>query len=407
MIRVLLFVAGTATLSGVCAAQQQSTIETSVTHTSVPSLVESWGGGKEVNATWTLNSHWVGMLNEVIRLRGYEEGGHLESAEKSKPVRFNVLKESFRSGGRSEENIALVAMGKRGFSMCAIYRETLPTLDDLRNQEKLSTILGEFGEQHGRTDSWAFNNHWHWSEEWNWFTLEKNGQVRVLFVFAHVSQIRDEVQNGAKAIDHLVVREGFFRLSNPANANDQKQFPSPTIEEDDRQKRIDEKDMKQPDPLRSLLLAKHTQHDSELKEYFAAIRAFREQPNAELLKQLVANMDEGTCEIKVITSDLFRSQFFDEAIGVWNRSKHKEACVHLINALPSANSPESMMNALVIVLAETGIEKLEMSREGIEISMKSPSGKNGAYSFSRFHIQQTDMAKVGEILRDYLLSRME
>jgi hypothetical protein len=315
-----------------------------------------------------------------------------------------MLVDNFRFSGKEKSFIALFAKGGRFLHEIVMYRETLPSLDELRDPEKIRTILSEFGEQHRWTSGWGDpDEDWHWSESWCWFTVENDGRLRKLSVFTHVSQRNSE----PKRIDDLLVREGYFRLSDPSNEDDLKEFPLPSTLKAERQRLIDERDDNNLEPLRSFLKARHKPGDSGLMEYFAAIRAFRKKPNEELLNQLIAQLDDGTCEIKSMTETLFRS-YFDEKIGHWEPSKKKEACRLMINALPHANSSDSLNNALVIILAETGIESFEFNLNGIQVSLKSTAGQF-SYSFQsgRFNIGSKSIQQAGEAIRDDLLKRYD
>ncbi|TWU38727.1 hypothetical protein Q31b_38050 [Novipirellula aureliae] len=393
-----------ALLSSLSAAEEPTQNDASVNTALAEKLVEMSGGGTKKGHSWTLKRHWVGELKEVVTTGGYQEGEFLASDNKTTPVRLNVFDESLGFGGSKERYAALIAMGNRGFSTFAMHRETLPTNTDMRDSEKVDAILADFGNQHGFTDGWGLGEVMHWTEGWSWFTIVDKDQIRMLRFFAHVSKKKEK----PKQIDHLLVREGFLRLSDPSDAGELKRFPLASTEEDERQNEIDAKDALHPEPLRSLLKASHTPGDSELKAYFAAIRQFREQPNAELLNQLVANLDERTCEFDGIADCLFGSEVFEDKIGKWNPDKLREACKLLIEALPHANSRESMQDAVEIVLRESGIEKLRFRAEGININMESRYTETGrSSSYTRFDISSDKIRESGEIIRDELLRLMK
>lgn len=193
------------------------------------------------------------------------------------------MHECFRFGPTPPHPPALMAAWDRYSSSHYFYRENLPALDEMRDPKKLPSILADFGRQHGWTSAWGEGKRMHWTESWGWFSFSGDGKVRVLSVFAHVAREQD-AKDAEKTIDHMIVREGFLRRSDPNDAEDLKRFPTPASVADEHQRKIELKDAAYPEPLRSLLQAKHTRGDSELKRYFAAIGSFRQQPDRKLLE---------------------------------------------------------------------------------------------------------------------------
>ena len=79
-----------------------------------------------------------------------------------------------------------------------------------------------------------------------------------------------------------------------------------------------------------------------------------------------------------------------------------------MRALPNANRKESMRAAVELILRESGIESLKMREGVIDIDMSSRYTKNGRTgSQSSFDINEDDVKRSGEIIRDKLLKLHE
>jgi len=185
------FVALSVLLIAGCAKPQNISEKTPVKNPpSAQQLVDSWGGGKENKGAWELNRHWVGTLKAVVTTGQYQsEGWKAQCADV--PIRFNTRLNRSHPEGTKQSPPILIAMSKTGsFSHSAVYRQILPAIEDLRAQDKITAILASFGKQHGWTDGWGGENEMHWTEGWQWFTHAGENQIRVLHVFAHVSQAK-------------------------------------------------------------------------------------------------------------------------------------------------------------------------------------------------------------------------
>lgn len=365
-------------------------------------LLELLGGGKKDGSNWRLNRHWVGTLKPVVASKFYKEN---KDSAKDEPVRFNVFDSFLKFGGHKEGFPALIAMGRHGFSQYAMHRSELPSTMDLQDKDKIAAILASFGDQHGWTDGWGSKDQMHWTEGWRWFTPLDGNRIRVLTVFAHVSRKAGE----PKQIDELIVREGIFRPSGPSDAKAAKNFPSEDENETKRHGEIDAEDNMHPEPLRSYVRADHAPGDSNLKIWFAAVRKFRDNPEGTLLKQITARLDDGTCEMSSMLETLFRHMTFEKEIGGWNSKKQAQARALLLDALPEANSRESLGTAVELALRETGIGSIKIDTAELLVELSSHYNRSGgmACTLTAFELKSCSVRRAGEILRDDILRRWQ
>jgi hypothetical protein len=364
-------------------------------------ILKFLGDGKEEKDTWRLTRHWVGTLKVVDSSPLYQNH---ERESKDEPVRFNVFSSEMKMGiGAIRKGYpTLAAMGPHGFSKFACYRQDLPTIADLRNRGKIAATLESFGEQHGFTDGWGGpDERMHWTEDWRWFTPDGADHLRVLTVFVHVSQARGK----PKMIDEWIFREGRFRASDVADPADATAFPSEEEREAKRQAEIDAKDDALPEPLRSSMKARHHPGDSDLKSWFSVVRGFREHPDAVLLQQMIARLDDGTCEMSGMLNTLFQVHSFDKEIGAWNPRQRQQTRSFLLDALPCANNSHSLEDAAMLALRETGVCSVNIDTEELWSKMSSRYTKDGTTATFGLTLKSCHAARAGEILRDDIRRR--
>ena len=375
-------------------------------------LLEFLGGGKEDKNAWQgtsrLNRPWVGTMKTVIANGRYKDD---QDIAKDEPVRFEAFDSSTKRRGQKQGIPALMAALRYGFTNVTKYRRTLPSNEDLQNQDKLPGILQSFGESQSWISIWGdMDGKLHWMECWVWFTPMEDSRLRVLRIAASFVE-----QNGKpKKLDALSVREGFFRPSDPADPKDARDFPSEEENEAKRQAVIDAEDDALPEPLRSYLRANHAPGGSDRMDiWFAAIRKFRDKPDGILLKQIVARLDEAestggiSIEIPMMFETLFHDSTFEKKIGGWKAKKRQQAGALLLHALPEADSDESLKKAVELALRETGVGSIKISSNDLEVDMSSRYAKNGSAtgSESSFTLKTPNVRRAGEILRDEILGR--
>lgn len=390
----------------VALAQKPSSLNDTERQKVVQKILDASDGGIQSGKQWELKNHWVGDLEVVVTTGAYSKGGHLAALIDARSVRLNAIRKRPRVGlGPVLPPSLMSAWGKHSTSHYS-YRESMPSVGQLRDKEKHLELLASFGPQRGWTDAWGDGERMHWTEGWNWFSVIDDHRVRVLSIFAHVSSGNRDKSD--KSIDHMIIRQGLLRKSDPTNIDDLKRFPTAESTANIRQQKIEQDDSKFPEPLQALLKASHARDESDLKSYFGLIGQFRKNPDPELLKQLVAHLDDRSLSFSVMAEYLFDDKFTGATAGPWPAGKRAEACVLLIRALPNANSKESMQGAVELILRESGFESFKISVGAIKVDITSRYTKNGRTgSYSSFEINEDDVKRTGEIIRDELLRLYE
>ena len=361
--------------------------ETQISGPTAAQLVESWGGGKYKDGGWELNQHWVGTLKVVIKSKLYEEGDKCFNEDVA--FRENALLDSVPP--------TLIQFSANNRCSCsAVYRKDLPAIADLKDPKKARAILTSFGPSHCPTTGLVGDDTRHWTEGWDWFEPLAPNRIRVLSVGAHMVSIKYQPAE----IEEWIVREGFLRQSNPNDPKDNAEFPPEDKLEAGRQALTEAEDNANPEPLRSFLKACHTPGDFDLNAYAAAIHAFREKPDATLLKQLVERRDEGPGEVDSITKALFKNDSLEKKIGAWKPENRRKAVGMLVDAIPFAKGRSLMSQATTLAILETGIGKiyLDSPELKIDITARRDDGSE-SYSCGSFDIHCSDQ-RAGEIIRD-------
>ena len=208
-----------------------------------------------------------------------------------------------------------------------------------------------------------------------------------------------------KMIDEWIFREGRFRASDVGDPADAKAYPSEEERDAERQAEIDAKDDALPEPLRLYVKARHHPGDSDLKSWFSVVRGFREHPDAVLLQQMIARLDDGTCEMSGMLNTLFQDHSFDKKIGAWNPRQRQQARRFLLDALPSANNSHSLEDAAMLALRETGVCSVNIDTEELWSKMSSRYTKDGTTATFGLTLKSCHAARAGEILRDDIRRR--
>ena len=359
-------------------------------------VLETLGGGEGRIGDWNLNlsRHWAGTMRVVSMSRLYQED---KIGTREELVRFNQFSARAFPAMDPASCPLLLATAKHSITRTAVYRSELPSAEDLKDQGKLLEIMKSFGAQHGWTDGWGSTQEMHTTEGWTWFTPVKGGKIRLLDVFVHVLQKTGR----PKQVEEWLIKEGIFSSLDPAD----KSFPAEDEKEAKEEAEVDAKDSRLPEPLRSYVKARHKPGDSELKACFAVVRKFRSAPDGLLLKQLVARLDEGTCEMSGMLGMLFRDTSFEKHLGKWDRKKRHLARGLLLDALPLANSRESLESAVELALRETGVHTLNLDVAEVRTNLTSRYTKDDAEgSYDEFTVRG-GVEEAGKVIQNEIRRR--
>jgi hypothetical protein len=242
----------------------------------------------------------------------------------------------------------------------------------------------------------------HWTEGWTRFSLERNGQLRYLGVFAHVSSA-DRKQPGG--IDILHVTEGFFHPADPNSAVERRNYKTgQEVEAEYEARRANARAAYQP-PLRSLLEAKETPDDSDLVAYKRALNEVRRNPSSELFRQFAASLDEGTCVVPGMLEDVLFDGFLK--LEHWEAAQRKAALRALTDALPEVKSNQALDHLVAILLEAMGGGELKVaitgSRAVVDVkAQRTPNGTRSSLTFSSQNVSPENVSRAALQCREAL-----
>ncbi|MFT5904830.1 MAG: hypothetical protein ACI9E1_000416 [Cryomorphaceae bacterium] len=135
--------------------------------------------------------------------------------------------------------------------------------------------------------------------------------------------------------------------------------------------------MRHPQPLRDLIRVDRHPNDSDLKYLKASIEQIRKNPDPKLFKQLAAELDDGTVEMRM----LFEHVLLDERgfLGMqsWGKKQEAIAINACIDALPIADGIGEIDDLITILLKVCGGGKIEYQGKNKSSSIEVKLTKNG------------------------------
>jgi hypothetical protein len=190
-------------------------------------LVEISGGmARNADGEWELRRHWVGEMKTVI---GTPPNKYANLAV---PVRFDIIGPVQGQLGK----VALSPSDHSSLSDVIIFYDGLPAIDDLKDPAKASEILIRL---------WPLllskpddkDRKTLYGREWNLFAPALGNQLHVLCIEGFIAD--NDRRKGKLEPKNFTVREGFFRLSDPANPKDRADYPSVKMRRSSRQAVVD------------------------------------------------------------------------------------------------------------------------------------------------------------------------
>lgn len=340
------------------------------------------------------------------------------------PIRFNFLfvgkKGELLLVSAATNAHGVPTMHSLGFRMSPRLHST----EEVLVTRLLPTLQTWYGKQHGLTDAWGSMEDIHWTEQWCFFARNPDDTITCRNIFAHISQKRKtEPDPSAKGpfkvkilsseparVDLFDLSQGVFRPASSNDAEELKAFPSENEKEARRRAEEVARIDANPEPLRALLHAKHTPGDHDLVAYKAAINRFRAKPDAELVSRLVARLNDGTCEMKMLLEALFDDGDWLKT-EPWKLENKRAALRALMMALPAAPDYHAE-EVVLIILSETGLVSLKMDTPGFGIETSAEprrpnsAGYGGCCGALRIKVG-FDRKRALSQVRDELLRRWE
>ena len=348
-----------------------------------------------VGSRFRLAPEWVGTVSRVY------------GAEKTVDIRFTQAWVAKSKDGPVQFQIARVHTTPNGeFSYAGdeapVYRANLPTVKEVAEFKTVSELRKVFGPQHGWTDGWGGPGRMSWTEQWIWFTLERENRLRYLEVCA---QIEGAPKAKDAAIRILVLREGVFRPADPESAMERRKFKTgDELAAQEREKESAENE-KYPAPLRSLVAARHAADDSGLVAYTKALNQFRDEPSAELLRQIVAQFSAGDVDFHSMFADLLAESARYVKVNKWKPLPRKAALCAGVDALSAAKTPSAFEDALTLLLDALGggklVFKVPSTDATVDVSANQ-TGSSESRSFGSSNITAVNLAQVTKATQEHL-----
>jgi len=195
--------------------------------TGARALIEKSGGmARKADGEWELRRHWVGEMKTVIGAPPNE------FANLAGPVRLDII-------GPVQDHLGKVALSSSDHSSLSdviIFYDGLPAIADLKDPAKASEILIRL---------WPLllskpddkDRKTLYGREWNLFAPAPGNQLRVLRIEGYIAD--NDRRKGKLKPENFAVREGFFRVSDPANPKDRADYPSVKMRRASRQAVVD------------------------------------------------------------------------------------------------------------------------------------------------------------------------
>jgi len=329
-------------------------------------------------ASAPLAPEWIGMIRRTHVVG--DDLGVYKDPENPTPVRLNYG--GIEPHGTKKKTADIILMAARrtpdGSLPCqgdqrAVYRESLPAVEEIANAKSLDKLRDWFGPQFGMSDGWGGGPEgMHSSAGWTFVSPSTDGNLHYLSIFAHVHGRKGE----PAVVDILTLRQADLRPAVKGSPEETRQFPS--AEEFHRREIIEQEAKQQafPRPLRDLLAAHATPDDSDLVAYRGFVNRFRDNPDPLLLSQLLAHAHEDTVDFSMMLEALMLNDHF---LGTkkWNPAKRKKALGFLIDAFTDTKQDDALFDACIVALKCLGGGKLQLTAGDSSIDLEVTLEKNG------------------------------
>lgn len=164
------------------------------------------------------------------------------------------------------------------------------------------------------------------------------------------------------------------------------------------------KNEKYPLPLRSLVAVRFGSDHFDHAAYIKALNQFRDEPSAELLRQIVSQFSAGNMDFQSMFWELLAEGPFSVDVKKWEPEPRKAALRAGVEALSAAPTPMALEQALVRVLSAFGGGKVDFNipstDAAVNVSVDRTNSKS--YSSGSTGITAENLAEVTNATQEYL-----
>ena len=157
-------------------------------------------------------------------------------------------------------------------------------------------------------------------------------------------------------------------------------------------------------PLRSLVAVRFGSDHFDHAAYIKALNQFRDEPSAELLRQIVSQFSAGNMDFQSMFWELLAESPFSVDVKKWEPEPRKAALRAGVEALSAAPTPMALEQALVRVLSAFGGGKVDFNipstDAAVNVSVDRTNSKS--YSSGSTGITAENLAEVTNATQEYL-----